>query len=73
MSGGITDDTERGRATTQHRSSTGEDRRKAALAVAQHGTDIEDRRELLQALGLVDQDFKWVGDRYHGPRKKVTE
>jgi hypothetical protein len=72
VSGGITDDNERGRASTRQRSNTDDQRRKATLYVCTRGTSIEDRRELLLALGLLEPDFKWTTGNPHGPRKKVT-
>lgn len=73
MSGGISDDTERGRASTRQRSSSDENRRKAALYVAHRARDADDARELLLALGLLEPGFRWTTGNPHGPRKKVTE
>lgn len=69
----ITDDNERGRASTRQRSSTDDQRRKAALYVCHRACDVDDARDLLEALGLVDPGFRWRTDRPHGPRKKVTD
>jgi hypothetical protein len=69
----LDDEHERGRASTRQRSSTDPERRRASLYVAQHGTSVEDRRELLLALGLLEPGFRWTAAGPHGPRKKVTD
>jgi hypothetical protein len=69
----IDNEHERAAALTRNHSSEVDDRRKAALRVAAAAQSPDDCRDLLQALGLVDQGFRWVGDRYHGTRRKVTE
>jgi len=73
VSGGITDDNQRGHAATSGRNTTETERRKAALSVCHNGTSVADRRQLLLALGLLPPDFSWTSTGPHGPRKKVTE
>lgn len=73
MSGGITDDNQRGHAATSGRNTTETERHKAALYVCHRGQSLDDRRELLLALGLLPPDFSWTSTGPHGPRKKVTE
>jgi len=73
VSEGISDDNQRGHAATSGRNTTDLERRQAALYVAQHGTSVEDRRELLLALGLLEPGFRWTSAGPHGPRKKVTD
>ena len=69
----ITDDNERGHATTSGRDTTVDERRKAALYVCGRARNRDDATQLLQALGLVDAGFHCVTKTPHGPRKKVTE
>lgn len=60
-------------AATDQRSSSDENRRKAALYVAHRARDADDARELLLALGLLEPGFRWTTGNPHGPRRKVTE
>lgn len=69
----ITDDNERGQAATSGRNTSLDERHKAALSVCRHGKSLEDRRELLLALGLLEPGFLWTSTGPHGPWKKVTE
>lgn len=73
MSGGITDDNQRGHAATSGRNTTETERRKAALYVCHRARDRDDAAELLLALGLLPAKFAWTSTSPHGPRKKVTE
>lgn len=49
---------------------TPEERRKAALFVAVSGSTVDERREVLMMLGLIQPDFKWIPNS-GGARKKV--
>lgn len=69
----ISNEHDRGHAAANGRGATDEERRKATLYVASHARNVDDCRDLLEALGLVDQGFRWVTRGPHGPRKKVTE
>lgn len=73
MSGGITDDNQRASAATAGNKTTDLERHRAALYVCHRASDVEDRRELLLALGLLEPGFRWRTGNPHGPRRKVTE
>lgn len=44
---------------------TEDERHRARLFVASHSHDMEDCRELLAMLGLIDPGFKWVTNTTH--------
>lgn len=69
MSGGITDDNQRGHAATAGRVSTEAEEFAAAKYVTGRALDDEDATELLQMLGLVDPPWEWRGTTH--PRRRV--
>ena len=60
-------------AATAARTNPPEEQHRAALYVCSRATDVEDARELLQALGLVESGVQWQASIHTRHRKRVTD